>query len=82
MSECCSTILLTPNTMPIINDVWSSFIRHDLHIRTNDSNSRMVKALGRYNKEYEKDGRFIYRHETGDFFIGFNNSGGFWQVVK
>ena len=46
-----------------------------------DSNSRMIKALGRYDKDYEKDGRFIYRHETGQFFIVFNNSGGFWQVV-
>ena len=42
----------------------------------------MIKALGRYDKDYEKDGRFIYRHVTGQFFIGFNNSGGFWQVLK
>ena len=71
MAECCRTILLTPNAMPLIYDVSIS-----------DFNSRMVKAFGRYDKQYKKDGRFIYRHETGHFFIGFNNSGGFWQVVK
>ena len=82
MAECCRTIVLTPNAMPIRYDVWSTIIRYDLHITSKDFNSSMVKALGRYDKEYKKDGRFIYRHETGHFFIGFNISGRFWQVVK
>ena len=85
MAKCCRTILLTPNTMPITYDVWSLIFRHDLHIITNHlytNNTLMAKALGRYDKENEKNGRYTYRHETGDFYIGFNNSGGFWQVLK
>ena len=72
MKECCQTILLTPNIIPIRYGYFND--------SPYDSGNASNNPFGRYHAKYENNGTSVFEHEKGHFFIAFNVSVGLWQV--